>query len=129
MIAEPAHQLAGARKKCRNSGAGLFVLLSMCESAQVSSSGRSFVTFFLEVGARAVVGTEGPNPWELAYRMDTAILNRLLEGSGTALRDAVWEARRNEVAGNVLALIYTVYGDGQATLVAPPAPGRGEKQE
>ncbi len=105
------------------------VLLSMCESAQVSSSGRSFVTFFLEIGAGAVVGTEGPNPWELAYRMDTAILSRMLEGSGTTLRDAVWEARRNETPGNVLALIYTVYGDGQATLVAPPSPARGEMQE
>ncbi len=97
------------------------VLLSMCESAQVSSSGRSFVTFFMGVGARAVVGTEGPNPWDLACRMDKAILKRLLEGSGTALRDAVWEARRNEAAGNVLAMIYTVYGDGQATLAMPPS--------
>ncbi len=105
------------------------VLLSMCESAQVSSSGRSFVTFFLEVGARAVVGTEGPNPWDLAYRMDTAIVGRLLDGSGTALRDAVWEARRNEISENVLALIYTVYGDGLATLAAPASDVRGARKE
>jgi hypothetical protein len=90
------------------------VQLSMCQSAQISASGKSFVTFFLERGARAVVGTEGPNPWKLARNMDTRIICRLLKGK--SVTDAVWEARKKLAKKNVLALIYIVYGDGNSRL-------------
>jgi len=91
------------------------VQLSMCQSAQVSASGKSFVTFFLQRGARAVVGTEGPNPWSLAVKMDTAIIRQLF--TGESLGTAVWNARRTLVMEDILALIYSVYGDADAQLV------------
>ncbi len=90
--------------------------LSMCQSAQVSCSGDSFVTLFLNRGARAVVGTEGPIPFELARQMDEKIINDLLVG--TPLRDAVWNARQKLFKQHFLALIYIVYGDGLATLAS-----------
>src|SRR5882762_5591067 len=91
--------------------------LSMCQSAQVSSSGESFVTLFLDRGARAVVGTEGPVPFDLARQMDTRIIEELVKG--TALRDALWKARQELLKRNLLALIYIIYGDGLATLASP----------
>jgi len=90
------------------------VLLSMCESAQVSCAGDSFVTSFLEWGARSVVGTEGPNVWSVAREMDTRIIGSLLKG--LPLRDAVWKARHELAPNNITALIYVAYGDGSATI-------------
>ncbi|HZZ81806.1 MAG TPA: CHAT domain-containing protein, partial [Gemmataceae bacterium] len=106
--------LAALQDKLERLQCSPIVLLSMCQSAQVSSFGGSFVTFFLNRGARAVVGTEGPNPFKLAQRMDQGIIDDLLQS--TRLREAVWKMRKANIDENILALIYTVYGDGQATL-------------
>jgi hypothetical protein len=90
------------------------VLLSMCESAQFTTSGTGFVPLFLRRGARAVVGSEGPSLWWLSREMDTRILRRLLDGSRVS--EAFFETRRELASRHMLALIYTLYGDGDATL-------------
>ena len=56
-------------------------MLSMCESAQVTISGVGFGTFFLNRGAKTVVGTEGPVPWRLARTFDSSILQSLFRGA------------------------------------------------
>lgn len=90
------------------------ILLSMCESAQFTSSGTGFVPLFLRRGARAVIGTEGPTLWSLSREMDTEIIRRLLEGETIA--SAFYETRKELARGHMLALIYTLYGDGDAKL-------------
>lgn len=92
------------------------VLLSMCESAQVSTSGTGFVSFFLDRGARAVIGTEGPVLFALARRFDESVVRRLL--SGDTISQAFWLARRELLTENVLALVYSLFGDRNATLVS-----------
>jgi hypothetical protein len=94
------------------------VLLSMCESAQVSASGTGFVPFFLRRGARAVIGTEGPTLWWLSRKMDTEIVTRLIHGE--TIGQAFYETRKKLVTENMLALIYTLYGAADAKLVAAP---------
>jgi hypothetical protein len=112
--------LAELQRQIKELPSSPVVLLSMCHSAQVSSSGQSFVVFFLNRGARAVVGTEGPNPFEFAAEMDEGIIERLLSPqSRMSLSAAVWQTRKTKIDENILALIYTVYGDGHATLAAP----------
>jgi hypothetical protein len=100
------------------------ILLSMCESAQVSCSGSAFVTLFLKRGARAVIGTEGPTLWSLSRAMDTLIIRYLMFGNG--IGEAFFIARRELAQSNMLALIYTLYGDRDARLVnvvvPPPIP-------
>jgi hypothetical protein len=96
------------------------ILLSMCESAQVSASGTGFVPLFLRRGARAVIGTEGPTLWSLSREMDTQIIARLLNGE--TISDAFYKTRKQLAKTNVLALIYTLYGDAGAKLVEIPLP-------
>ena len=91
------------------------ILLSMCESAQVSAAGTGFVPLFLRRGARAVIGTEGPTLWELSRQMDTQIVKRLFDAQ--TIGQAFYETRKELTKSNVLALIYTLYGDGGARLV------------
>jgi len=100
------------------------VLLSMCESAQVSSSGGGFVRLFLTRGASAVIGTEGPTLWSLSRAMDTKIIGRLLNGEN--IRTAFYESRRELAKENMLALIYTLYGDPEARLVKEKCAPVGE---
>jgi hypothetical protein len=90
------------------------VLLSMCESAQVTCAGAGFVTLFLDRGARSVIGTEGPTLWSLGREMDTQIIRRLLDGQ--SIGQAFSETRRSLVKKNVLALIYSLFGDANARL-------------
>ena len=90
------------------------VLLSMCESAQVTCAGAGFVTLFLDRGARSVIGTEGPTLWSLGREMDTQIIRRLLDGQ--SIGRAFSETRRALVKKNVLALIYSLFGDVNAKL-------------
>jgi hypothetical protein len=85
------------------------ILLSMCESAQVSASGIGFVPLFLRRGARAVIGTEGPTLWKLSREMDTQIVAKLLDGQ--TISHAFYATRKELARTNVLALIYTLYGD------------------
>jgi hypothetical protein len=96
------------------------ILLSMCESAQVSSSGGGFVWLFLKRGASAVIGTEGPTLWSLSRAMDVRILARLINGE--SISQAFYKSRRELADGNMLALIYTLYGDPDARLVSVPVP-------
>jgi hypothetical protein len=91
------------------------ILLSMCESAQVSAAGLGFVPLFLGRGARAVIGTEGPTLWKLSREMDTQIVARLLDGQ--TISRAFYETRKELAKTNMLALIYTLYGDAGAKLV------------
>jgi hypothetical protein len=91
------------------------VFLSMCESAQVSAAGTGFVPLLLRRGARAVIGTEGPTLWSLSREMDTKIVSRLLEGE--TISSAFHKTRRELAQTNVLALIYTLYGDAAARVV------------
>lgn len=91
------------------------IFLSMCESAQVSAAGTGFVPLFLRRGARAVIGTEGPTLWSLSREMDTAIIARLLDGQN--IGRAFYETRKELAKTNVLALIYTLYGDAGARLL------------
>ena len=101
------------------------VLLSMCESAQMTSSGGGFVEFFLKHGAQAVVGTEGPTLWTISREMDKRVLRSLIDDRST-IGEAVTKARRELVSEHALALIYTLYGRGNARLLpvkkaAPPS--------
>jgi hypothetical protein len=91
------------------------ILLSMCESAQFTSSGTGFVPLFLRRGARAVIGTEGPSLWALSREMDTRIITALLDGRN--IGQAFYTTRKELARDHVLALTYTLYGDGNATLV------------
>jgi len=92
------------------------ILLSMCGSAQFTSSGTGFVPLFLYRGARAVIGTEGPSLWALSREMDTRIITALLEGQ--SIGTAFYNIRKELAKQHVLALTYTLYGDGDAKLVA-----------
>jgi hypothetical protein len=94
------------------------ILLSMCESAQVSASGSGFVPLFLNRGARAVIGTEGPTLWSLSREMDTAIIPRLL--AGEPIGRVFHETRKRLAQDNALALIYTLFGDPNASLATAP---------
>jgi hypothetical protein len=102
------------------------VLLSMCESAQVTSSGAGFVTLFLNRGARAAMGTEGPTLWSLGRDLDLAVITRLL--AGETIGTAFFEAKREMVKRNPLALVYSLWGDRDACIAARPTnPSGGEK--
>jgi CHAT domain-containing protein len=90
------------------------VFLSMCESAQFTSSGTGFVPLFLRRGARAVIGTEGPTLWSLSREMDARIIGKLLEGE--AIGKAFYETRKQLADNQILALVYTLYGDAEAKL-------------
>jgi len=108
--------LAGLGDSLKRSMPGRpLIFLSMCESAQVSAGGTGFVPFFLRRGARAVIGTEGPTLWSLSREMDTTIVAALLEGK--TISQAFYGTRKNLAKTNMLALIYTLYGDGDAGLV------------
>ena len=94
------------------------ILLSMCESAQVSSSGTGFVPLFLKRGARAVIGTEGPTMWSLSRELDTGVVGRMLQA--VPIGTAFYEIRKELAKTNLLALVYTLYGDADALLVSGP---------
>lgn len=91
------------------------VLLSMCESAQVSSSGVGFIPFFLGRGARAAMGTEGPTLWSLGRELDLGIITRLL--AGETIGEAFYAAKREVVRKNPLGLIYSLWGERDAKIV------------
>jgi CHAT domain-containing protein len=92
------------------------VLLSMCESAEVTASGVGFVTLFLRRGARAAIGTEGPTLWTLGRDLDTEVIEHLLRGE--SIGDALYSAKRKIAPVNPLALIYSLWGDRDARIAA-----------
>ncbi len=95
------------------------VILNMCESAQVTPSlSDSFIDFFLDRGARGVIGTECSMTIEFANVFSESLLTGLLAGEtiGTALLNA----RRKFIAlRNPLGLAYTLFGSAAASF-APP---------
>jgi hypothetical protein len=107
---------------------GPLVFLNMCESAQVlpSLSG-GFIPFFVDFGARGVVGTECPMTTTFADPFAQEFLRRFFEGQpvGRILLDL----RREFLAkGNPLGLAYTLYCDADVRLASGiPEPAESEK--
>jgi hypothetical protein len=95
------------------------VILNMCESAQVTPSLRdSFVDFFLDRGARSVIGTECPMTVEFADVFSESLFRALL--MGRSIGNALLDARRDFLRrNNPLALAYTLFGSASAAF-APP---------
>jgi hypothetical protein len=92
------------------------VFLNMCESAQVlpSLSG-GFIPFFLQRGARGVIGTECAMTSTFAHPFAEAFFQRLLRGQ--AVGHILWELRREYLEqGNPLGLAYTQYCDADLRL-------------
>jgi hypothetical protein len=105
------------------------VLLNMCESAQLTPSLReSFIHFFLDRGAVAVVGTECSMCPLFAHHFAKELLAGLL--AGEALGKVMVEARRKFLnQRNPLGLAYTLFGSPtarfQPALVDRPAEAQG----
>jgi hypothetical protein len=92
------------------------VFLNMCESAQVLPSlSDGFVPFFLQRGARAVIGTECSMNTAFADEFARAFLTLFFQG--TAMGDILLALRRHYLRqGNPLALAYTLYADADLRL-------------
>jgi hypothetical protein len=87
------------------------VFVNACESSQLtpSLSGESFVSFFLDRGAAAFLGTECTMTAVFAHPFAGFVLSRLL--SGDTIGGALLAARRHFVAKrNPLGLAYVQYG-------------------
>jgi CHAT domain len=86
------------------------VFLNMCESAQITPSlSDSFINFFLDRGARAVVGTECPMTVEFAHPFAEKFFEDLLNGEMVGI--ALLKARRHFInLKNPLGLAYTLFG-------------------
>lgn len=96
------------------------VLLNMCESAQISPSlSDSFVHFFLDRGARSVIGTECPMTVSFAHPFAEELLSRLF--CGVEIGEALLGARQAflERAANPLGLAYTLYGSATEAIIPP----------
>lgn len=95
------------------------VFLNMCESAQVLPSlSDGFVPFFIQRGARAVVGTECSMNTLFADDFARAFLSYFFQGK--AVGEILLLLRRHYLdQGNPLALAYTLYGDADLRLGEP----------
>ena len=96
------------------------IVLNMCESAQLVPSLReSFIHFFLNRGAAAVIGTECPMTIAFAHPFAEVLLSGLLHGDdvGEALRSA---RRALLDLRNPLGLAYTLYGSATTRFKPPP---------
>ncbi|NCS33866.1 MAG: CHAT domain-containing protein [Microcystis aeruginosa G11-01] len=95
------------------------VFLNMCESAQISPSlSDSFIDFFIDRGARGVIGTECPMTVEFAHPFSEKFLGGLL--AGEAVGKALLNARSHFMKlKNPLGLAYTLFGS--ATTCFQPA--------
>jgi hypothetical protein len=96
------------------------VFLNMCESAQVTPTlTDSFIHFFLNRGAAAVIGTECPMTLEFAHPFANWCLESLMEGS--TLGAAILAARRRAIElNNPLGLAYTPFGSSMLRYEPPP---------
>ncbi len=106
-----------------------FVFLNMCESAQVLPSlSDGFVPFFLERGARAVIGTECSMNTVFADDFSRAFLTLFFQGeSAGAILLTLRRRYLNE--GNPLALAYTLYADANLRLDRQVLPADGPQQD
>ena len=95
------------------------VFLNMCESAQVLPSlSDGFVPFFIQRGARAVIGTECSMNTAFADELSRAFLTRFFQGETAG--DILLTLRRQYLSqGNPLALAYTLYCDADLCLSEP----------
>jgi uncharacterized protein (DUF2235 family) len=87
------------------------IFLNTCESAQIwNALSDSFVAFFLDRGARAVLGTESTIPIVVADVFGQAVLESLFQGNtlGQALHAARWKLLKEHC--NPLGLCYCLYG-------------------
>ena len=87
-----------------------FVILNMCESAQVTPSlSDSFIHFFIDRGARGVIGTECPMTLEFAHPFAEQFLGEMIAGTNVGV--ALLNARRRFLEfKNPLGLAYTLFG-------------------
>lgn len=87
-----------------------FVFLNMCESAQVTPSlSDSFIHFFLDRGARSIIGTECPMTIEFAHPFAEKFLWDMLAGEKVGI--VLLNTRRHFIAlKNPLGLAYTLFG-------------------
>jgi hypothetical protein len=95
---------------------GPLVFLNMCESAQVlpSLSG-GFIPFFLQRGARCIIGTECPMTATFADPFARIFFRRFLQGQPVG--NILWNLRQEYMKeGNPLGLAYTLYGDASTKL-------------
>jgi len=97
------------------------VFLNACQSADLLPGVSSGLTgVFLDRQAVAVIGTECPVSALFADAFAGALLPRLL--AGEALGPAMLAVRREfHARNNPLALLYTLYGRGDARIAAPAA--------
>ena len=95
------------------------VFLNMCESAQITPSlSQSFIHFFIERGAKGVIGTECPMTVEFAHPFSEKFLGDLL--AGETVGNALLNARSHFMKlKNPLGLAYTLFGS--ATTCFQPA--------
>lgn len=98
---------------------GPLVILNMCESAQITPSlSDSFIHFFLDRGARGVIGTEYPMTVEFAHPFAEQFLRDVLTGEQAGI--ALLNARRNFLKlKNPLGLAYTLFGSATACFKPP----------
>ncbi len=96
-----------------------FVILNMCESAQVTPSlSESFIHFFLTHGANGVIGTECPMTVEFAHPFAEMLLNEILAGREVGV--ALLNARRHFMElKNPLGLAYTLFGSATVSFEPP----------
>ena len=89
------------------------VLLNMCESAQVTPGlSESFIEYFIDRHARAVIGTETSTTPRFAHEVVAGLLSLFLDEKvelGEALRRM---RQRYGKEGDLFGLVYTLFGDG-----------------
>jgi hypothetical protein len=92
------------------------VFLNMCQSAQVlpSLSG-GLIPFFIDKGARGVIGTECSMNMTFGDRFSRDFLDRFRDGIPAA--EILWQLRQESLSkGDPLALAYTLFGDADLRL-------------
>lgn len=99
--------------------AGSLVFLNMCESAQVTPSlSDSFIQFFLDRGAKSVIGTECPMTIEFAHPFAERLLRGMLLGERVGIN--LLNTRRYFMQlNNPLGLAYTLFGSATVCFEPP----------
>jgi hypothetical protein len=107
-----------ARVEARLAGAPL-VFVNACRSAELSPRFYGgFVPYFVDKGARGVIGTECDTPALFAAEWATRFFDEFLEG-GRSLGEVFLTLRRRlwRDEGNLLGLVYALYCDGDTQVV------------
>jgi hypothetical protein len=94
------------------------VFLNMCESAQVTPfQSQSFSHFFLDRGAKAVLGTECCMTTEFAHPFAKDVIDRMVDGA--TIGEAIRASRSHFIRenSNPLGLAYSLWGTGAARFV------------